>query len=450
MEDTAQNINPLERRLDISVPLDTLHAAVEKRLRQMSRSVKMPGFRPGKAPLSFVRQQHGGKAYGEALEEAIKAAFGKAVAEQRLDVACYPHIEPKPAQGDDDKTLEFSAAFEVFPEFVLGDVSGAQIERPVVEITDVEIDKTIEILRWRWVRYDPVERGATKGDRMVVSFCGKKDGEEFAGGSAENLPFVLGQNMLLPDFEAAVEGLKAGESKDFDLRFPQDYPAKNLAGETAQFSVTVEQVLAPVLPEVDAAFARLLKIENGDITRMRAEIESMLRHEVNGRIDAYLKKQVMEALLNANPIPAVPRTLVAMETRRMTEEARREREERKKRGEESEGRLTQEEEERIAESAKRRVTIGLIFAEVIKTEAARNNDLRAKPEQVRALIEDVADTYEGKPQETVNAIYADAGALANMKRIATENNVVAWTLEHAKVTDKTVTFEELMGGNLPE
>ncbi|MDR3157548.1 MAG: trigger factor [Zoogloeaceae bacterium] len=433
MEDTARNINPLERRLDVSVPLDTLNAAVEERLRHMSRSVKMPGFRPGKVPLSIVRQQYGGKAYGDALEEAVKTAFGKAAAEQKLNVAGYPRIEPKPEQDGNDKTLEFSATFETFPEFVPGDVSGARIERPVMEVTDAEVDKTIEVLRRQRVRYEPVERGAEKDDRVVVDFCGKKNGEDFVGGSAENFPFVLGKNRLLPDFETAAKGLKSGESKNFDLRFPQDYSAGHLAGETAQFSITVKQVLAPVLPEVDAAFARILGVEDGDIARMRAEVEGNLRREVKKRIDARLKEQALDVLLNANPIP-VPQTLIDMEARNMMREARQDIEER---GVNSKELPMQE--EWFVERARRRVALGLIFAEVIE-----NNDLRAKPEQVRALIEDTAETYE-KPQEMVNSIYADAKALANVERIATENNVVAWTLERAQVTEKAVAFEELMG-----
>lgn len=433
MENTAQNINPLERSLDISVPLDALNTAIDERLRRMSRSVKMPGFRPGKAPLAIMRQQYGGKAYGDALEDAVKMAFGKAAAEQKFNVAGYPRIEPKPHQEANDKTLEFSAIFEVFPEFVPGDMSGARIERPVLEVTDVEVDKTIDILRRQRVRYNPVERGAAKDDRVVVSFCGKKNGEAFEGGSAEEFPFVLGKNTMLPDFESAVEGLKAGESKAFDLAFPQDYATGHLAGETVQFEVTVKQVMAPALPEVDAEFARTLGVEDGDIAKMRAEIEGNLKREVKKRIDARLKEQALDALLNANPIP-VPQTLVDMEVRNMMENARHDLE---KRGADSKKFPMQP--EWFAERAKRRVTLGLVFAEVIKI-----GGLRARPEQIRALIEEAAETYE-TPQEMVKSVYANARALADVENTATENNVVAWTLERVTVTEKAVAFEELMG-----
>ncbi|MDR1350545.1 MAG: trigger factor [Zoogloeaceae bacterium] len=433
MENTAPNLSPLERRLDISVPLDTLNIAIDERLKRMSRSVRIPGFRPGKAPLSIMRQQYGAKAYTDALEDAVKTAFGKGVTEQKLNVAGYPRIEPKPDQGANDKTLEFSAIFEVFPEFVPGDVSDAQIERPVLAITDADVDKTIDILRRQRMRYNPTERGAAKDDRVVIDFCGRKDGEPFEGGAAKDYPFVLGKGVMLPDFEAAVEGLKAGEAKTFDLTFPRDYTAKHLAGETVQFEVTARQVMAPTLPEVDAEFARTLGVEDGDIAKMRTEVEGNLKREVKKRIEARLKEQAMDVLLTANPIP-VPQALVDVETHNMMAAARQDLE---KRGADSKSLPMQT--EWFVERAKRRVTLGLIFAEVVKV-----GNLRAKPEQVRALVEEAAETYE-TPQEMVKSVYANANALTNVENAATENNVVAWTLERAKVTEKAVAFEELMG-----
>ncbi|MDR0673814.1 MAG: trigger factor [Zoogloeaceae bacterium] len=433
MENTAQDINPLERRLDISVPLDALNAAIDERLRRMSRSVKISGFRPGKAPLSIMRQQYGAKAYGDALEEAVKTAFGKIVTERQLNVAGYPRIEPKPDQEANDKTLEFSAVFEVFPEFVPGDLSSARIERPVLEVTDVEVDKTIAILRRQRVRYTPTERGAARDDRVVIDFCGRRNGEPFEGGSAEDFHFVLDGKVMLPDFEAAVEGMKAGESKTFDLVFPQDYPAQHMAGETASFELTVKEVMAPTLPEVDAEFARTLGVKDGDIAKMRAEVEGNLRREVKKRIESRLKEQALEALLDANPIP-LPQTLIDVEIRKMMENARHNLETRG-----VDNKQFQVRTEWFAERARRRVALSLVFDEVIKI-----GDLRARPEQVRALIEEAAETYE-TPQEMVKSMYANARALADMESAATESNVIAWTLERAQVTEKPVAFEELMG-----
>lgn len=433
MENTAPNTNPLERSLNLSVAVDALKRATDERLKRLSRSVKMPGFRPGKVPFSIVRQQHGAEAYGEALNEALSSAFGEAVNGQKLNVAGYPRIEPRTETENSETALEFSAIFEVYPEFTPGELSTAQIERPTLEVTDAEVNKTIDILRQQRVRYNVVERGAAQDDRVVIDFLGKKDGEPFQGGQANDYPFVLGKKMMLSDFEAAVEGLKAGESKTFNLTFPEDYFSRDMAGQTVEFEITVKQVMAPTLPEVDDEFARSMGVADGDVTKMRAEIEGNLKREVKKRIEARLKDQVMDALLAANPIP-VPNALVEMEVQRLIQEARQNLEQR---GMKAQNFPIQP--EWFADRAKRRVTLGLIFAEVVKVE-----QLQAKPEQVKALVEEAAETYED-PSEVVKWYYSNPGNLADVEAVATENNVVAWALSRAKVTDKAIVFEDLMG-----
>ncbi|GHT90961.1 trigger factor [Betaproteobacteria bacterium] len=433
MENTAPNNNPLERRLNLSVPVDALKSATDERLKRMSRNVKMPGFRPGKVPFSIVRQQHGAEAYGEALNEALSSAFGEAVSSQKLNVAGYPRIEPKAETENSATALEFSAIFEVYPEFTPGDLSVAEVERPTLEVTDAEVNKTIDILRQQRVRYHVVDRGAAEDDRVVIDFLGKKDGEPFQGGQANDYPFVLGKKMMLSDFEAAVKGLKAGESKTFNLTFPEDYFSRDMAGQTVEFAITVKQVMVPTLPEIDAEFARSMGVADGDVSKMRAEIEGNLKREVKKRIEAKVKDQVMDALLAANPIP-VPNALIEMEVQRLMQEARQNLEQR---GMKAQNIPIQP--EWFAERAKRRVSLGLIFAEVVKVE-----QLQAKPEQVKALVEEAAETYED-PSEVVKWYYANPDDLANVEAVATENNVVAWALERAKVTDKAVVFEDLMG-----
>ncbi|MDR1889038.1 MAG: trigger factor [Zoogloeaceae bacterium] len=433
MENTAPNTNPLERRLNLSVAVAALRSATDERLKRISRNVKMPGFLPGKVPFSIVRQQHGADAYGEALNEALNSAFSEAVTGQKLKVAGYPRIEPKVETENSETALEFSAVFEVYPEFTPGDLSAARIERPVLEVTDAEVDKAIAILRQQRVRYDVVERGAANADRVVIDFLGKKNGEPFQGGQANDYPFVLGRKMMLSDFEAAVEGLRAGESKAFNLTFPEDYFSKDMAGQAVEFEVTVKQVMAPTLPEVDAEFARSMGVEDGDVDKMRAEIKDNLKREVKKRIEARVKDQVLDALLAANPIP-VPNAEVEAEVQRQIQEARQ--------NLESRGMKAQNipiQPEWFAERAKRRVTLGLIFAEVVRVE-----QLQARPEQVRALVEEASETYED-PAEVVKWYYANPVNLANVENVATENNVVDWVLARAQVTDKAVAFEDLMG-----
>lgn len=430
MEATTAQANELERRIDLSIAIADVEKEMEPRLRRMGRNMKVPGFRPGKVPFAMIKQQYGDQARHEVLSEQLDRAFGEAVTAQKLHVAGYPRLEPKASESTTH--MEFTAVFEVYPEFVPGDLSSAEIERPTLEISAAEVDKTLDILRKQRVRYDSADRGAAKEDRVVIDFTGKKDGVAFQGGSATDYPFVLGQGMMLPDFENAVEGAKAGESKTFDLTFPEDYHAKDLAGQTVQFEITVKQVQAPRLPDVDADFAKMMGVTDGDVEKMRAEVEANLKREVKRRIEAKIKDQVMEALIKANPI-AIPSSLVDMEIQRLMQSARQDMEQR--------GMKVKDmplQPEWFAEQAKRRVTLGLILAEVVKTE-----NLQASPEQVRGLVEDMAASYE-QPEEVIRWYYAQPQRLSDVEGVAIEANVVEWVLGKAKVTDKAAVFDELM------
>lgn len=431
MEATTAQANELERRIDLSIAIADVEKVMEQRLKRMGKNMKVPGFRPGKVPFSIVKQQHGDQARHEVLSEELDRVFGETVTEKKMRVAGYPRIEPKTTESTTH--IEFSAIFEVYPEFTPGDLSTAEVERPILEVSAAEVDKTLDILRKQRVSYEDTDRAAAKEDRVVIDFLGKKDGVPFQGGQASDYPFVLGQGMMLPDFENAVEGAKAGETKTFDLTFPADYHAKDLAGQTVQFDVTVKQVQAPVLPELNAEFATSMGIADGDVAKMRAEIETNLKREVKRRIEGKLKDQVMEALIKANPI-SIPTSLVDMEIQRLMQAARQDMEQR--------GMKVKDmpiQPEWFADQAKRRVTLGLILAEVVKTEK-----LQATPEQVRAMVEENAQSYE-HPEEVIRWYYAQPQRLQEVEGVAIENNVVAWVLGKAKVTDKAAVFDELMG-----
>ncbi|NTV72120.1 MAG: trigger factor [Azonexaceae bacterium] len=431
MEATTAQANELERRIDLSIAIADVEKVMEQRLKRMGKNMKVPGFRPGKVPFNIVKQQHGDQARHEVLSEELDRVFGETVTEKKMRVAGYPRIEPKATESTTH--IEFSAIFEVYPEFTPGDLTTAEIERPTLEVSAAEVDKTLDILRKQRVSYEDTDRAAAKEDRVVIDFLGKKDGVPFAGGEAKDYPFVLGQGMMLPDFENAVEGAKAGDAKTFDLAFPADYHAKDLAGQTVQFDVAVKQVQAPVLPELNAEFATSMGIADGDVAKMRAEIETNLKREVKRRIEGKLKDQVMEALIKANPI-SVPTSLVDMEIQRLMQAARQDMEQR--------GMKVKDmpiQPEWFADQAKRRVTLGLILAEVVKTEK-----LQATPEQVRAMVEENAQSYE-HPEEVIRWYYAQPQRLQEVEGVAIENNVVAWVLGKAKVTDKAAVFDELMG-----
>lgn len=431
MQENSQVSSALERRLDLSVAIADLDKETDERLKRMGKNVKVPGFRPGKVPFTMVKQQYGAQARHEALADAIDRAFGEAVTAQKLRVAGYPRIEAKPTESTTH--VEFSAIFEVYPEFALGDVAAGEVERPSFEVTGVEVDKTLDILRKQRITFAKAERAAAKGDRVVIDFLGKQDGEPFQGGQATDYPFVLGEGMMLADFETNVEGLKAGDAKTFDMTFPEDYFAKDLAGKAVQFDITVKEVQAPVLPEVDAEFAKLMGIADGDVTKMRAEIEGNLSREVKKRIQARTKDQVMEVLLKANPIE-VPNALIESEVERLMQAARADMDARGFKGKDLPVKP-----EWFGDQAKRRVTLGLVLAELVKSE-----NLYAKPEQIKAMVDEAAQSYEN-PEEVVRWYYAQPQRLAEVEAVVVEDNVVAWVLERAKVTDKVADFEELMG-----
>jgi trigger factor len=353
------------------------------------------------------------------------------VREQNLRVAGYPRIEPKEASNAE--VLEFSAVFEVYPEVVSGDLSTQTIERPALEVGDAEVDKTIDVLRKQRTSFELADRAAAEGDRVVIDFAGRKDGELFDGGQAEDFPFVIGAGSMLKDFETAVTGLKAGEAKTFDMTFPEDYHAKHLAGQTVQFEVTVKKVEAPVLPAVDSDFAKALGVADGDVSKLRDEVRTNLTREVKRRIQAKIKEQVMNALIEVTPID-VPKALVEAESSQLAENAKRDLEAR--------GMQTKDipvEPAWFAEQAVRRVKLGLIMAELVKAK-----ELHAKPEQIRTLVEEMAESYED-PSELVRWYYAQPDRLAQAEAVVIEDNVVAWVASQAQTTDKPVAFDELMG-----
>ena len=431
MQNDQQAANPLERRIDMTVPMADIEKDVEQRLKKMARTVKMAGFRPGKVPFKMVQQHYGPQARSEAIGEAVEKAFGDAVREQNLRVAGYPRIEPK--GGEDVAALQFSAVFEVYPEIRLNGVGEKAVERPKLEVGEAEVDKTVEVLRKQRTSYSKAERAAEKGDRVVIDFTGRLNGEVFQGGQASDYPVVLGEGRMLPDCENGIAGLKAGESRTFDLTFPADYQATELVGKTVSFEVTVKGVEAPQLPAVDAEFAKSLGIADGDVAKMRAEIRANLESEVKKRIGARVKEQAMQALLDANPVD-VPRALVDQEAESMAEAARQDL---ANRGMDIKNMPVDA--SWFAAQAERRVKLGLIIAEVVK-----GHGLQAKPEQLRALIDEQAQSYE-QPEEVVRWYYSQPQRLAQVEALAIEENVVSWVVANAKTTDKAVSFDEIMG-----
>jgi trigger factor len=423
----------LERRIDLTVPSAMIEKEVQTRLAKLARNVKMPGFRQGKVPMKMVAATYGAQVQAEVMNDKVGEAFNSAVTASKLRVAGAPRLEPRAVEGSSD--LEFSAVFEVYPEIALGDLSGVEVQRAVCAVADAEIDRTLDIMRKQRASYEDVARSAAEGDIATIDFSGSIDGAPFEGGSATDFAFTLGQGRMLPEFEAAVLGMAAGTSKTFPLTFPADYTAAHLAGKTSEFTVTVKKVQQPVLPAIDADFAKSLGIADGDLDKMRAEVRTNLEREVGGRLKSRTKESAMSALLSSTSFD-VPKSLVDEEQQRLADMTRRDLTQRGVQADKAPLPL-----DLFAAQADRRVRLGLLVGEVVRT-----NGLQPRPDQIRKLVEDLAQSYE-KPQDVVNWYLSDRKRLAELEGAALEDNVTRWVLEHAKVVDTPVAFDELMGHN---
>ncbi|WP_298827628.1 trigger factor [uncultured Piscinibacter sp.] len=431
----VETLEKLERRITLTLPTDTIKSEVESRLKRLARTVKADGFRPGKVPMSVVAQRYGYSVHYEVMNDKVGEKFNEAVNEAKLRVAGAPRITEK--EGAAEGEVAFDATFEVYPEVKIGDLASAEVERVSTEVTEAAIDKTLDILRKqrRTFQQRAASEGAAEGDRVTIDFEGKIDGVPFEGGKAEGFQFIVGEGQMLEQFDAAVRGMKAGESKTFPLQFPADYHGKDVAGKEADFLVTLKKIEAQHLPEVNEALAKSLGIKEGSVEALRADIKKNLEREVKFRVLARNKSSVMEALIKVAELD-VPKALVAGEVDRMTEAARADL---KKRGVKDADNAPIPA-EIFQPQAERRVRLGLVVGELV-----RANNLQAKPEQLQAHIEEMAQSYE-RPAEVVRWYLGDRNRMAEVEAVVIENNVAAFVLGKAKVTDKAVPFDELMVG----
>ncbi len=430
MQMTLETLGQLERRLNVAVPIEQIEGEVQKRLARLAKTAKVAGFRPGKVPLKMIAQQYGPQVRSDVITDTVQTSFNDAIREQNLRVAGSPRIEPREAASKDQ--FEYSAVFEVYPEVVLGDISAMRIERPVASVQPSDVDHTLDILRRQRVRYEVVARAAQPGDRAVVDFTGRIDGVEFPGGQAKDYAIVLGASGMLPEFDAALPGMAAGEHKTFALTFPMDYHGKDVAGKTAQFELSVRTVSEPILPPIDAEFAKAFGIASGSLDELRAEVTANLSAELNRKIASVVREQVMQGL-RAGVQVAVPRSLVDGEAQVLAARAATEL---KNRGLHEE--IPSLTAEGLRPQAEERVTLGLILNELVRT-----HQLQARPEQVRAMVVDAAQSYE-QPDAVIRWHYEQPERLNDFELAAVERNVVEWALQRAKVEDRPTSFSALM------
>ena len=433
MQQAVQNTpSPLERHLTVSVPISQIEAEISTRLKKLARTVKMQGFRPGHVPLKMVERQYGFQVRQEVVTDSVTQSFQDAIREQNYRVAGMPRFQPVQAQEPQPQKLEYTATFEVYPEVSVGDVSSRTVARPVTRVGDANVDATLETLRKQRATYENVDRPARTGDLVNLDFEGLIAGQPFQGNTASNFTVVLGEGRMLADFEKSVEGMKAGEKKTFPVTFPQDY-AEAVKGKTADFTVTVNQVAEPRLPALDESLARSLGVKDGNVETLRKEVRENIQKEVDKRIQASVKEQVMDAL-HASAGFEVPRALLDQEVARMQAAAV---EDLKQRGMTTQNLSLPA--DLFTERASRRIKLGLLVAEIVK-----KHGLQAKPEQVRKVIEQHAESYE-QPDQLVRWYYSDPSRLAEVEALVMEDNVVEWAMGKMKVEDKPTDFDELMG-----
>lgn len=431
---TVETLEKLERKITLTLSAQALQSEVENRLKRIARQVKMDGFRPGKVPLNVVAQQYGYSVQYEVMNDKVGEAFAQAANEAKLRVAGQPKITEK--EGAPQGELQFDAVFEVYPEVKIGELAGAEVEKVAADVNDAAIDRTVDILRKqrRTFAQRGADQAAADGDRVTIDFAGKIDGEPFEGGKADGFQFLVGEGQMLKEFEDAVRGMKAGESKTFPLNFPADYHGKDVAGKTADFLVTLHKIEAQHLPEVNEAFAKSLGVDGGTVEALREDIRKNLAREVKFRLQARNKQAVMDALVAKAELD-LPKSVVQAEIDRLVEGARADL---KQRGIKDADKAPIPE-DMFREQAERRVRLGLVVAELV-----RANELQAKPEQIEAHLQDMAASYE-KPGDVIRWYKGDNRRMAEVEAIVIENNVTEFVLAKAKVTEKTVSFEELMG-----
>lgn len=426
MQVSVETTSGLERRMTVQVPAERIEQEIDSRLRDLARRVRLDGFRPGKVPLKVVKRRYDGQVRNEVVSEVMQRTFQEAVIQEKLHPAGGPKIEPK--QMEPGQALEYSATFEVYPEVELASMAEVTIERPVAEVADEDVDQVIERLRKQRTVWNAVERAAVDGDQVVVSFKGRIDGEAFSGGQAENVPVVLGSGDMIPGFEEQLVGAKSGEQRSIAVTFPEDYGSQEVAGKSAVFEVEVASVSEAQLPEVDEEFARSFGVADGSVEAMRKEVRANMERELKDKIRAELKKQVMDALLERNDI-AVPTALVEDEIDRAMQQSLQQQPESM--------RNMQLPRSIFADSARRRVTLGLLLGEILRV-----NDIKLDAERVRATLEELASTYD-QPDQVIAAYRNDRSLMTELEGHVLEEQVVDFMLEQAKVVEKPTTFAAL-------
>lgn len=429
MQVSVTSTEGLERSMTVEVPADKINAEVQTRLKSMAGRVKIDGFRPGKVPFAVVQKRYTAQVREEVESEMLRSSFYEAIQQENLRPAGTPKIET--AASVDDK-FAFTATFEVYPEVKVEIPADMVVEKPVVEAGDAEVDNMLDKLRKQRAGWEETDRAAETGDQLVFDFLGKIDDVPFEGGEAKDYALELGSNRFIAGFEEQLVGTKAGDNKDVNVTFPENYQSEALAGKPAVFDVVVKKVNAPKLPDIeDEEFLKALGVEEGGVEALRNNVRESMERELKQKIAAHVKEQALDKLLDANPID-LPSALVEDEIKQMADQARQ------SMGMQGEMELTEEIRNALADRARRRVGLGLLVGELI-----REKGFKAEADKVRARIEEMAESYED-PASVLAWYYQDKTRLSGVEALVLEDQVVDWLLSEIKTEDVAKTFDDIM------
>ena len=430
MQVSVETTSGLERRMTVQIPKDKLDQEVQVRLKQLAGKAKIQGFRPGKVPMNVIKQRYGGQVEQEVMGELIQSSYVEALTQENLRPAGMPHIQPAESTSESGE-MTYTATFEVYPEIAVKGLENIKVEQPVLEISEQDMDEMLETIRKQRKQWKEADKAAENGDRVVIDFEGFMDGEAFEGGTAQDYALELGAKRMIPGFEDQLVGIKAGEERSINVKFPADYHAKNLADKDVEFKVKAHKVEAPELPELNDEFAESFGITEGGLDRLREQVKENMEREAKQKIRSQVKQQVLDGIVEQNPVD-LPKVLIDGEIEHLMQQQRQ------AMGL-SEGNQTQDIDPKLFEDqARRRVALGLILSELIK-----QNEIKVEPAKLREAIENIAASYE-RPEEVVKYYYGDKERLSEIENLVLEDEAIDWVVTQASVTDKKTTFNELM------
>ena len=430
MQVSVETTSGLERRMTVQIPKDKLDSQVQAKLKQLAKRAKIQGFRPGKVPMNVIKQRYGGQVEQEVMGELIQSSYMEALDQENLRPAGMPQIQPAEG-GDESGEVSYTATFEVYPEITIQGLDGINVERPALEIGEQDIDEMLETIRKQRKEWKEADKAAEEGDRVVIDFEGFMNGESFEGGTAKDYPLELGAKRMIPGFEDQLVGIKSGEERTLSLQFPAEYHSKDLAGKDVEFKVTAQKVETPELPELNEDFVKSFGVTDGGLQAFRDQVKSNMEREAEQKIRTQVKQQVLDGILEKNPVE-LPKVLIDNEVNGLIQQQRQ------AMGM-SEANQAQDIDPKLFEDqARRRVALGLILSELVK-----QNDLKVEPAKLRKTIENIAASYE-HPEEVVKYYYGDKERLSEIENLALEDEAIDWVVTQASVTDKKVTFNELM------